>query len=252
MTARALAGAAALTVSAALALSLSPRVSGYADGAPAGFSGGFGEESCHACHFHEDLNSGPGRVTITDVPKQFAPGERYPVTVTLTRPGMTLGGFQLTARFKEDGAQAGTFAPAPGQAERVMIDAQGPVQYASQRRKGTELISADTAVWKLLWTAPRADGTVIFHVAANAANGDETAEGDYVHTSSVESAPGASSTVKSIASIHAPQATSTEASSRRVPAVQAAQAGWPRETDSNQRLEGSAPSRLARRGKVAW
>jgi len=189
--ARVFGNAAALTA-AALALFLAPRVSGYADSAPAGFSGGFGEQSCHACHFHEDLNSGPGRVTISGVPEQFAPGERYAVTVTLARAGMKLAGFQLTARFKEGGGQAGTLAPAPGEEERVGIDASGAVQYANQSRKGTALTDASTAVWKLLWTAPRADGPVVFHVAANAANGDDTVEGDFVHTDSVESSPGPS------------------------------------------------------------
>jgi hypothetical protein len=189
VTAGALAGAAALTASAALALCLAPRVSGYADGAPAGFSGGFGEQSCHACHFHEDLDSGPGRVTITGIPKQFAPGGSYPVTVTLARPGMKLGGFQLTARFKEGGAQAGTLAPAPGEEERIRIDTQGTVQYANQRRTGAALTSANTVAWKLLWTAPHAARPVVFHAAANAANGDETVEGDFVHTHSVESSP---------------------------------------------------------------
>lgn len=190
MTARVLAGAAAALIApAALALCLTPRVSGYVDGALAGFSGGLGEQSCHACHFHEDLDSGPGRVTIAGVPTQFAPGRSYPVTVTLTRPGMKLGGFQLTARFKMGGAQAGTLMPAPGEEARVRIDAQGVVQYASQRRNGAALTAADTASWKLLWTAPRAGDFVVFHVAANAANGDETVEGDYVHTHSVESSP---------------------------------------------------------------
>ena len=30
----------------------------YAEGAPPGFSGGFKEDSCHACHFHAEPNSG--------------------------------------------------------------------------------------------------------------------------------------------------------------------------------------------------
>ena len=36
----------------------------YAEGAPAGFSGGFKEDTCRACHFDFDLNTGGGRVTI--------------------------------------------------------------------------------------------------------------------------------------------------------------------------------------------
>jgi hypothetical protein len=174
----------------ALVLSVAPRASGYADGAPSGFSGGFGEPSCHACHFHAELNSGPGRVTIAGVPDHFKPGERYALTITLTRPEMKLGGFQLTARFKDSGAQAGSLAPDADEAERVRIDMRTGVQYVSQRRKGTSVTSANTAMWKLLWTAPPGVGPVVLHIAANAANGDDTAEGDYVHTSAVESAPG--------------------------------------------------------------
>ena len=188
-----LAGAATLLASAALVVSAvcaAPRASAYADAAPPGFSGGFGEPSCHACHFHAELNSGPGRVTIAGVPDRFTPGRRYPLTITLSRPAMQLGGFQMTARFKDGGAQAGSVAPDAAERDRVRIDVQRGVQYANQRRTGTALSSTNTAAWTLIWTAPPAGGPVVFHVAANAADGDETAESDYVHTAVAESAPG--------------------------------------------------------------
>jgi hypothetical protein len=190
-----LAGTAALLAGAALVLSAwwaAPRASGYADAAPPGFSGGFDEPSCHACHFHTELNSGPGRVTIAGVPDRHKPGGRYPLTITLTRPDMKVGGFQLTSRFKDGGGQAGTLAPDTVEGERVRIDLRSGVQYVNQRRKGTTLSSANTVAWKLVWTAPPAGGPVVFHVAANAANGDDAAEGDYVHTAAVESVPAAS------------------------------------------------------------
>jgi hypothetical protein len=172
------------------ALYVAPRASAYADGAPAGFSGGFGEPSCHGCHFHAEPDSGPGRVTIAGLPDRFKPGERYPLTITLSRPDMKLGGFQLTARFKDGGAQAGSLATEAGGQERVRIDERSGVQYVSQRRSGTSLAAANTAIWKLLWTAPPTGGPVVVHVAANAANGDDTADGDYVHTAAAESVPG--------------------------------------------------------------
>jgi len=183
-----LAGAATLLASLALAMLTAARASGYADGAPPGFSGGFGEQSCHACHFTAEPNSKPGRVTIAGVPDRFTPGGRYPLTVTLTRPGMKLAGFQLTARFKEGGGQAGSLMPETGEQARIRIDLQGGVRYANQRRKGTSLASDGTAAWKLIWTAPPGASRVVFHVAANAANGDDAAEGDYVHTVAIESA----------------------------------------------------------------
>jgi hypothetical protein len=154
---------------------------GYAEGAPPGFSGGFTEQSCDACHFHAAPNSGPGRLALEGVPERFVPGERYPLTVSLTHAGMTFAGFQLAARFTDDGTQAGTLAPAD---DRVGVDAQSGVQYAGQRREGAA--ATDAARWTIHWTAPSATRAVVFHVAANAANGDERADGDFVYSTSVE------------------------------------------------------------------
>jgi len=165
----------------------------YAEGAPQGFSGGFGEQSCHACHFHGEINSGPRRVAIAGVPERFVSGERYPLTITLSRPDMRLGGFQLTARFKDDGRQAGTLAPAPGEEERIAVEPQGGVAYAGHRRNGTALAALDTARWSLVWTAPKAGGPVVFHVAATAGDGDGTVEGDFVETAIVETTPSGTS-----------------------------------------------------------
>jgi hypothetical protein len=184
-------GAAATCALAALVVVTGGRVSGYAESAPAGFAGGFGEQTCHACHFHADLDSAPGRVTIAGVPERFVAGERYPLTITLTRPGMKLAGFQLTARFRDGGAQAGSFVPGPGEDARIGVAVQGDVQYANQRRPGTALATPDLARWSLVWTAPTTLAPVVFHVAANAANADETTEGDYVHSAAVEVIPGA-------------------------------------------------------------
>jgi hypothetical protein len=154
----------------------SAQVTAYAEGAPPGFSGGFGEQSCHACHFHNDVNSGPERVAIGGVPDPFVAGEPYPLTVTLSR-------------FKDDGTQAGTLAPAPGEGERVMVESRGGIEYANQRKAGTALAAAHTARWSLVWTAPDTRRPVVFHVAANAGDGDGTAEGDFVETATVETMP---------------------------------------------------------------
>jgi hypothetical protein len=159
----------------------------YAQGAPPGFSGGFKEESCHACHFHAEPNSPGGRLTIEGVPARFAAGERYTLTVTLTRAGMKRAGFQLAARFKDDGAQAGTLTPGTGDGERVGVEGQD-VQYAGQKQAGAPVDEADTARWTIEWTAPDRGGPVIFHVSANAADGNDSADGDFVYTATGESA----------------------------------------------------------------
>ena len=165
---------------------------GYAEGAPPGFSGGFTEQSCDACHFHAAPNTGPGRLAIEGVPDRFAAGESYRVTISLNQPEMKLAGFQLTARFKDDGSQAGTLTTESPADARVKIETQSGVHYAGQRREGAVPVAPDVNRWTLLWTAPsatirlKADTTVVFHVAANGANGDERADGDYVYTLTLE------------------------------------------------------------------
>ena len=164
----------------------------YAEGAPPGFTGGFKEESCHACHFHEQLNSGGGRVTIEGVPASFEPGQRYALSVTLTRAAMKRAGFQLATRFKDTGAQAGTLAPGPGEGERVRVESQSGVQYASQRKGGSSVSTDGATRWSIEWIAPDGGGPVVVHVSANAADGNESADGDFVYTAANESASASS------------------------------------------------------------
>jgi hypothetical protein len=161
----------------------------YAEGAPPGFSGGFKEDSCHACHFHAELNAEGGKVAIEGVPATFAVGERYTLTITVTRAGMKRAGFQFAARFKETGAQAGTLAPGRGDTDRVKVENQGSVQYAGQKLPGSFVSAGDVTRWSIEWTAPDRGAPVIFHVAANAADGNDSTDGDFVYTASSESAP---------------------------------------------------------------
>ena len=56
---------------------------------------------------------------------------------------MKRAGFQLAARFKDSGAQAGTLAPGSGEAERVRVEAQSGVQYAGQKKAGSSVGAAD-------------------------------------------------------------------------------------------------------------
>lgn len=158
----------------------------YRDGPPAGFSGGFGEDHCQACHSGDKVNASPGSLTIS-APARYSPGKTYAVTVTLKRTGMAIGGFQLTARFAEDSAQAGTLAPADGQQDRVKVLTDRGVQYAYHLRPGTQLTAPGVVRWTLRWTAPAARGAVLFHAAANAADGDDSQSGDFVFTSRVQS-----------------------------------------------------------------
>jgi hypothetical protein len=177
-----------MLAAAVVAATLRVAPAAYADGAPPGFSGGFKEDSCHACHFHEPVNAPGGRLVIEGVPTTFSPGEPYTLTVTLTRTGIKRAGFQLAARFRDTGAQAGSLSPSPVDRGRVAVESQTGVQYAGQKGEGS-LAGAETTRWSVEWIAPSAGGAVEFHVSANAADGNESADGDFVYTANASSSP---------------------------------------------------------------
>ena len=175
-------------VAVLLAIGPASRSAGaYAEGAPAGFTGGFGEQSCDGCHFDSPLNAKPGQLTIAGVPDRFAAGERYTLTITLSRPSLAIAGFQLAARFESGGAQAGTLTAPPGEAQRVKIETQNNIQYVNQRVEGSAPAEPGTARWSLVWTAPQTGGTVLVHASANAADNDGSTRGDFVYTTSASS-----------------------------------------------------------------
>lgn len=152
----------------------------YRDGAPPGHTGGFGEPTCGACHFGAAPDD-QGHAGI-DAPSHYAPGETYEITVSVRHPELAAAGFQLTARFASGsraGAQAGRLAPADGRS--AVIAAADGVVYAGHTRAGSSATTAGAARWSLLWTAPAADQNVVFHVAANAANDDDSDFGDRIY-----------------------------------------------------------------------
>lgn len=173
-----------LAVAVVLAGAVMPPL--YRDGPPPGFSGGFGEDTCFACHFSGEVNDGVGMVTMEGVPATYEPGRAYPLVVRLTRVEMNVGGFQLAVRMADGGEQAGEVRPAgPG----VTVVTDRDVQYAYQTLEGSTAADG-VAEWSLEWIAPAGPGPVRFDLAANAANGDDTAEGDavYHHWVAVEAA----------------------------------------------------------------
>jgi hypothetical protein len=178
-------GAGAAAVLALLAVPAEPARAGYPEAPPPAHTGGFGEATCHACHFDGELNAEGGGVTLEGIPAAYRPGERYRITVALRRGEMKRGGFQLAARFAEGPSarrQAGSLR-APDERVKVTEGTTGGVQYASQTRPGIQLTEAGRIAWTVEWTAPAtAAGPVVFHVAANSANGDESQFGDFVYT----------------------------------------------------------------------
>jgi hypothetical protein len=154
----------------------------YLDGPPPGHTGGFGEQSCADCHFDNPVNDGEGAIEITGLPERYEPGETYRITVTVRRPGMALGGFQAAIRFADGdaaGEQAGSLAPTD---DRTMVRELRGVGYISQTV--VDAAMTDGVVrWGFDWTAPSAKTgeRIALHAAGNAADGDDSAFGDYVY-----------------------------------------------------------------------
>jgi hypothetical protein len=161
----------------------------HRDGPPPAHTGGFGEPTCHGCHFDSALDRGPGRVALEGVPDTYQPGTIYLVTVTLSHPGTAAAGFQLAARF-EDGTQAGVLQVAGNERSRTAVTAEAGIQYAHHLEDGTTPSSPGSTRWIIQWTAPLTDrGSVVFHVAANAANDDWSPFGDFIYSASARASP---------------------------------------------------------------
>ena len=178
------AGAGAAAVLALVAVPPRRARASFPDTPPLAHTGGFGEPTCRACHFDGDLNAEGGGITLAGIPAAYRPGERYRITITLRRGEMKRGGFQLAARFAEGrmaGRQAGSLR-ATDERAKVTATPSG-VQYASQTRPGIQVSEGGRIEWAVEWTAPTdATAPVVFHAAANAANGDESQFGDFIYT----------------------------------------------------------------------
>jgi hypothetical protein len=137
------------------------------------------------------LNNPRRELSIEGIPENYQPGKTYPLTLRFSPPAESAG-FELSVRFSEGdraGAQAGRLSGA-GDWVKIIIgrvdgskisetSASNATQYAVQTA------ARNQAGWTVHWTAPDpAHGQVVFHVAANAGNGDDSPFGDFIYTTS--------------------------------------------------------------------
>lgn len=177
-----------LVTAAAVVLFLPVLLLAYKSGPGPRVTGGFGEPTCVQCHQGQP----PGdRALKIDAPRSYRRGGTYDVRVTLARPGLEVGGFALSARYRSgavEGKQAGELHAVDS---RASVVTEGDVQYAQQTEEGSRADAAGKLTWVLTWKAPSNwTGDVIFHVAANASNADESALGDHVYTAHAVTRPG--------------------------------------------------------------
>jgi hypothetical protein len=154
---------------------------------PLAHTAGFGEPSCRECHF-----DGPERpasaLSLGGVPERYQRGATYRLEITIRDSTAKVGGFQLAARVAAGphaGTQAGTLCAVDSRVA-VVADSTTGVQYASHALAA----GADSLRWQIEWRAPTADvGAVVFHVAANSANDDDSQFGDAIILMNRESRP---------------------------------------------------------------
>ena len=158
------------------------------DRPPPAHTGGFSEPLCTECHFQADVNTGGGTLTVDGLPPEYEPRRAYTLDITMAQARLAAGGFQMSARFT-DGTQAGTLMAADDDATRVAVTTSAGVQYIHHVYAGSHAVAPDTARWQVVWTAP-ASGEVVFHVAANAGDDDESPMGDMIYAASLRTAPG--------------------------------------------------------------
>ena len=153
-----------------------------------GLTGAPGESDCASsgCHTGNDLNSNLGSLTISGLPTMYRPDQEINLTVTLSQPGRSRFGFQLTA-VDDRGRKAG---------ELILTDtirtqkittfvASGPRDYVFHTVAGTVPTGTNQGSWTVKWKAPsQTVGRVTFHASGNAANGNGAQTGDFIYVTS--------------------------------------------------------------------
>lgn len=150
------------------------------------FTGGFGEETCRSCHFDYDLNPEGGSLTVSGIGETISAGERVEIQITISRNDLGIAGFQFSARYS-NGSQAGQFNIEGN--ERLTFTEATPdsLQFVQHSAIGSEPTEIGISRWTVIWQAPESPrDTVIFNVAANAANGDQSEFGDFIYAKEIK------------------------------------------------------------------
>jgi hypothetical protein len=167
----------------------------YVSGPDPAMNGIFGSgQTCNGCHTGNPVNVPGGILSISGLPTDtgWTAGQTYPLTVSITRPGQRVFGFQLSAVSDVTNQQAGTLTPGNARSKiicgggtpsrstvQVNCSTAGAIQYAEH---GDARVVTNAYI--VNWTAPSSAsfGTVRFNLAGNAGNGDLTDQGDFIYT----------------------------------------------------------------------
>ena len=151
----------------------------FSSGPPLAHTGAFGEPTCLECHSGNGLNAPGGSLTMSNVPRNYQPGQTYQIRVSIGKSGQQRWGFELAVRSASDGQQAGTLALTDALAQVTTFSG---IQYITHTSAGTFQGTAQ-GNWTFNWTAPSTPaGSILFTAAGNAANGNFSNSGDFIYT----------------------------------------------------------------------
>lgn len=167
-----------------LTVTLAPAAGAFPNGVPDGYAGDPPAlNTCVACHSTYPLDSGPGGAGFSQLSGDYTPGEQYEIQLLVGPgdvPSPDAWGFQMTV-LDEANHSAGVILPPDSLA--VLSDNPVPMpDYTSQNAEGV-LAGSPYGLWTVHWIAPPAGtGPVHFYLAGLAADGDGSADGDYVYS----------------------------------------------------------------------
>lgn len=131
------------------------------------------------CHIGNPVNASGGALAIklmdgANEVNEWVAGKQYNVNVTLSKDGASKYGFEISAKQGTGAMNFGTLTPGTTTTFAPLTDSK----YITHS-------SAGGGNWNFTWTAPAAGSDpVTFYVAGNAANGDNTTNGDFIYTTS--------------------------------------------------------------------
>jgi hypothetical protein len=113
--------------------------------------------------------------------------------VSIEREDIRRAGFEIAARFasgKQKGRQAGSRRVLDARAQLIPGAVDKALTFVQHNLAGSRAVTRGANEWTIEWTAPTpAASPIIFNVAANASNNDDSPLGDYIYLKSARSAP---------------------------------------------------------------
>jgi hypothetical protein len=165
-------------------------------GPPPAMTGGFGEPTCHSCHFDNPEERGPDTderaLLLLGLPDHYEPGRAYALSIELRHPDLRRAGFELSARFATGEAEARDAGVLAALGARTATTRFGTpaISYVHHTDSGTRVEEPGSARWEFEWRAPESSlAPVVFHFTGNAANDDDSELGDHIFVRSVTVPP---------------------------------------------------------------